>query len=295
MGKDLWESSQGVRELFTLASQATGMDTARLLFEGSEEELRSTDKTQIAVTLMNLAAGRALAERGLEPDGVAGFSLGEYSALHEAGVIRLEDLFPVVKARGELMEAASRRLDSTAGPAGMAAVLGLTLEEAEKVLGGLQGEEVYPANYSSPRQIVLSGTAEGLARAEARFKEAGARRVVRLKVSAPFHSPLLEEARVKFAEILSRVPFSDPVKPLYANVTGERVTAGGQARELCLRQVISPVRWVRLEESLLADGFQRFIESGPGTVLTGLWKAFNEKYPCYPAGKLENHGDIFKG
>ncbi len=295
MGKDLWDSSPGVKELFQLASDATGMDMARLLFEGSEEELKSTDKTQVAVTLMNLTSSRVLKERGLAPDGAAGFSLGEYSALYEAGVIRLEDLFPVVKARGELMEAASRRLDSPAGPAGMAAVLGLALEDCEKVLAKLEGEKVYAANYSSPRQIVLAGTADGLSRAEAAFKEAGAKRFVRLKVSAPFHSPLLEEARGKFAEVLERVVFSDPLKPVYANVTGQRVASGAQARELCVRQVVSPVRWVRLEESLVADGFQRFVESGPGSVLTGLWKAFNEQLPCFPAGKLEAIDAIFKG
>ena len=288
MGQDLWSASAGVKELFSLAASATGMDLKRLLFEGSEEELKSTDKTQIAVTLMNLAASRMLKERGVEPDGVAGFSLGEYSALYEAGVLRLEDLFPVVKARGELMEAASRKLDGPAGPAGMAAVLGLPLEDCEKVLASLPGAQVFGANYSSPKQIVLAGTAEGLNQAEAAFKAAGARRVVRLKVSAPFHSPLLEEARVRFAEVLAGVRFSDPAKPLYANVTGGRVTTGAGMRELCIRQVISPVRWVRLEESLLADGYRRLVESGPGSVLGGLWKAFNEQIPCLPAGKLEN-------
>ncbi len=295
MGKDFWGASAGVKELFSLASNATGMDMARLLFEGTEEELKSTDKTQVAVTLMNLAASRVLKERGVEPDGVAGFSLGEYSALHAAGVIRLEDLFPVVKARGELMEAASRKLAGPAGPAGMAAVLGLALQECEKVLAGLKGEPVYGANYSSPKQIVLAGTADGLNKAEAAFKAAGAKRFVRLKVSAPFHSPLLEEARVKFAEVLAGVKFADPVKPLYANVTGGRVTSGAEMRDLCIRQVISPVRWVRLEESLLADGFQRFVESGPGSVLSGLWKAFDEQHPCLPAGKLENIDEIVKG
>ena len=277
-----------MKELFSLASSATGMDLKRLLFEGSEEELKSTDKTQIAVTLMNLAASRVLKERGVEPDGVAGFSLGEYSALHEAGVLRLEDLFPVVKARGELMEAAARKLDDPAGPAGMAAVLGLSLEDCEKVLATLAGAPVYGANLSSPKQIVLAGTAEGLNRAEAAFKAAGARRVVRLKVSAPFHSPLLEEARVRFAEVLAGVTFADPRKPFYANVTGGRVTGGAEARELCIRQVVSPVRWVQLEQNLLADGYQRLVESGPGSVLSGLWKAFNEQVPCLPAGKLEN-------
>ena len=125
MGKDLWDASDKVKELFRQASDASGMDLTRLLFEGSEEELKATDKTQVAVTLVNVAASLACRERGLEPAGFAGFSLGEYTALYEAGVLRLEDLFPIVKTRGLLMEKASRGADTAGGRAGMAAVIGL--------------------------------------------------------------------------------------------------------------------------------------------------------------------------
>jgi hypothetical protein len=193
MAKDLWDASDKVKELFRQASEASGMDLARLLFEGSEEELKVTDKTQVAVTLANVAASLACRERGLEPAGFAGFSLGEYTALYEAGVIRLEDLFPIVKTRGLLMEKASRGADTAAGRAGMAAVIGLGYVEAVKALESLQGEKVCLANYSSPTQVVLSGTAEGLAKAEAAFDAAGARRFIVLKVSGPFHSPLLRK------------------------------------------------------------------------------------------------------
>ncbi|UCF95933.1 MAG: ACP S-malonyltransferase [Spirochaetaceae bacterium] len=290
MAKDLWETSAKVKDLFSLASDATSMDLQRLLFEGSEEELKATDNTQVAVTLASVAASLVCKEKGIEPEGAAGFSLGEYSALHEAGVIALEDLFPIVKVRGQLMEKAARALDrpGSDGKAGMAAVLGLDYTKATDVLKRLEGKQVYLANYSSPSQIVLGGTAEGLAEAENAFKEAGARRVVVLKVSAPFHTPLLEEARKGLEEILAGTTFSDPVKAVYANVTGKRIASGEEARQLCIRQAVSTVCWVDEEQSLLDDGFTRLLEVGPGSVLGGLWKAFSQAYPCLPAGKLED-------
>ena len=290
MGRDLWESSPKVKDLFGLASKVTGMDLERLLFQGSEEELKSTDNTQVAVTLVNVAASLVLQDRGVEPEGLAGFSLGEYTALYEAGIISLEDLFPIVRKRGQLMEQAARGLDSSAGPAGMAAVIGLSSAEAKEVLRTLgEGREpptVFLANLSSPVQVVLSGTAEGLEAAEKAFKEAGAKRFIRLKVSAPFHSPLLEEARLGLGEFLEKIPFSEPQKPVYANVTGKRIASAAEARQLCLRQVVSTVLWMEEEASLLADGFKRAVEAGPGTVLTGLWKACCKEVPCLSAGKL---------
>jgi [acyl-carrier-protein] S-malonyltransferase len=285
MGKDLWEASDRVKELFRQASAASGMDLNRLLFEGSEEELKATDKTQVAVTLVNVAASLACRERGLQPAGFAGFSLGEFTALYEAGVLRLEDLFPIVKTRGILMEKASRAADTAGGRAGMAAVIGLGYAEALKALESLKDQPVCLANHSSPSQIVLSGTAEGLDAAEAAFKTAGARRFITLRVSGPFHSPLLEEARRGLEEALAGVSFSDPKLPVYSNVTGQRITSGEEARRLCVRQVVSTVRWVDEESSILADGFQRCLEAGPGSVLAGLWKAFSKDVPCLPAGR----------
>jgi [acyl-carrier-protein] S-malonyltransferase len=261
------------------------MDLKSLLFEASEEELKATDKTQVAVTLANAAASLACRERGLQPAGFAGFSLGEYTALYEAGVLRLEDLFPVVKTRGLLMEKASRAADTAGGRAGMAAVIGRGYAQAVKALEAFQPSQVCLANYSSPSQVVLSGTAEGLSAAEAAFKAAGAKRFIVLKVSGPFHSPLLEQARRGLEEALAKVPFADPKQPVYSNVTGKRISSGEEARRLCVQQVVSTVRWVDEETSILADGFQRCLEVGPGTVLGGLWKAFSRDVPCLPAGK----------
>ena len=190
MAKDLWEASQTVRDLFRKASDSSGMDTEKLLFESSAEDLKATDKTQIAITLASLCSSALAREKGITPQGCAGFSLGEYAALCEAGVIRLEDVFPIVKIRGDIMEKTARGMDSQAGAPGMAAVLGIPAEKVASTVEVLK-DGVYVSNHNSPSQVVISGTAEGLAKAEVALKAAGARRIVRLSVSGPFHSPLM--------------------------------------------------------------------------------------------------------
>ena len=287
MGRDLWDASAGVKELFRSASEATGIDLEALLFRGSEAELQATNRTQLAVTLVNAAVARVLAERGVAAHGYAGFSVGEYAALAAAGVIAHEDLFRIVQARGELMEQASRGADTAGGRAGMAAVIGLAPEAVSAALQGA-GEGVYAANFSSPRQVVLAGTVEGLARAEAACAAAGARRFVRLKVSGPFHSPLIERARERFAEVVANFEFRDPTAPVYANVTGGLVASGAEARRLCVEQIVSGVQWVTEIQSLLAAGYGRFLETGPGSVLTGLLRGFDTGgVECTPVGTME--------
>lgn len=287
MGRDLWDASAGVKELFRSASEVTGVDLEALLFRGSEAELQATNRTQLAVTLVNAAVARVLAERGVAAHGYAGFSVGEYAALAAAGVIAHEDLFRIVQARGELMEQASRGADTAGGRAGMAAVVGLAPEAVSAALQGA-GEGVYAANFSSPRQVVLAGTVEGLARAEAACAAAGARRFVRLKVSGPFHSPLIERARERFAEVVANFEFRDPTAPVYANVTGGLVASGAEARRLCVEQIVSGVQWVTEVQSLLAAGYGRFLETGPGSVLTGLLRGFDTGgVECTPVGTME--------
>ena len=285
MGKDLFEASATVRELFGQASDATGLDLEALLFRGSAEDLQATNRTQIAVTLVNLAVARALAERGVEAHGYAGFSVGEYAALAAAGVIADGDLFRIVQARGEAMEAASRGADTDAGPAGMAAVIGLPPERVTAALAGVDG--AWAANFSSPAQVVLAGTAEGLAAAEQACTAAGARRFVALKVSGPFHSPLIESARVRFAEVVAGFTFHDPAQPVYANVTGGRIASGAEAKRLCVEQIVSSVQWVTEIHNLVEDGFERFLETGPGKVLTGLMRGFDTGVQCTPVGTME--------
>ncbi len=284
MARDLWESSLRVKELFQIASDALRMDMKKLLFDSTEEELKATDKTQVAMTLACLCSSRVLRERGIAPDACAGFSLGEYAALCEAGVLSIADVFPIVRIRGELMEKAARGLDAKDGAPGMAAVLGLPAEKTVSTVEALSSEGVYASNYNSPAQVVVSGTARGLALAETELKAAGARRLVRLQVSGPFHSPLMAEARAAFDAALASFDFADPVVAVYSNVTGKKIGSGREARELCGKQLISMVRWVDVQKGLLADGCERFLEAGPGTVLTGLLRALQPEARCSPAG-----------
>lgn len=286
MGQDLWQASGAVKELFALASDVTEMDLATILFEGSAEDLQATNRTQVAVTLVNLAAARTLNERGVHAAGYAGFSVGEYAALEAARVISDRDLFAIVKARGELMEAASRGADTAAGRAGMAAVIGLSPDAVTAVVGEL-GAGVFAANYSSPTQVVIAGTADGLDRAETAFKQAGARRFVRLKVSGPFHSPLIDSAREQFADVVAGFTFNDPMQPVFANVTGARIETGAEAKELCVRQIVSSVRWVDEVNNIRTAGFSTFFETGPGSVLGGLMRAFDGDISCTAVGTLE--------
>lgn len=288
MGRDLYEASDRVKELFSVAEKNSGIDVRALLFEGSEEDLKRTDNTQIAITLVNLSAAICLEERGYKGSVCAGFSLGEYAALVYAGVISEKDVFSIVRKRGELMEAASRNMDAKGGRTGMSAVLGLEPEKVEDVIASLGSDKVFIANYNSPKQVVLSGTEDGLALAEAACKEAGARRAVRLKVSGPFHSPLLEEARKEFADFISSYTFSNPDKPVYSNVTGGLIKDGETARNLAVEQIVSPVRWIDEEKSIIGEKPDLCLEAGPGNVLCGLWKAFTYDISCLPAGKIED-------
>ena len=294
MGRDLYEASDSVRTLVEAASDATSMDLKKLLFEGTDEELAATDKTQVSITVVNLAARLVLSERGIESEGAAGFSLGEYSALHDAGVLALADVMRVVRIRGDAMEKASRALDTPSGKPGMIAVIGLEIDRAREVLAKLDGR-AYLANRSSPNQIVVAGTQAGLAAAERDFTDAGAMRIIPLKVSGPFHTPLIASASEELADALREVTFSDPQKPVYANVTGARIASGAEARELCIRQVFSPVQWVDEEQAILDDGFDSVVEVGPGTVLSGLWKSFHRGFRSKPAGKLSDIESITTG
>jgi [acyl-carrier-protein] S-malonyltransferase len=287
MARDLFDASPAVRDLFALAADSTGIDVQRLLFEGTEEELKETVNTQVSVTLANLSSALVLADRGIRADGTAGFSLGEYAALVEAGVLTPAQVFPLVKLRGELMSKAAAALDRSAGDPGMAAVLGLSPEKVDEALAAASIPDLYGANYNSPNQVVISGTAAALAAGIDALKAAGARRVVTLKVSGPFHSPLLSEASQALEAALKSVEFANPKKALFSNVTGTLVTSGADAKALAVRQVTAPVRWTTEEKALLDAGFTRFIEAGPGAVLAGLWGSFHDALPCHAAGKLE--------
>ena len=287
MGKDLWEKSSEVKKLFKTASETTSMNLEKLLFEGSAEDLKATDKTQIAITLVNVASSLLLKEKGIESDIAAGFSLGEVAALWDAGIISSEDLFPLVSARGKIMEKVSRSLDTPEGSPGMAAVIGMDYDKVDSIIKSENLDELYIANYNSPVQIVLSGTDSALNAGEKIFKDNGARRFIRLKVSGPFHCPLMKAAETEYAELLEKFSFRDPVKKVFSNVTGAEIKSAEEARQLCSKQLTSAVLWVKEEKAVLELGIDKCLEVGPGTVLGGLWKAVGGDIKCIPAGTLE--------
>jgi len=297
MGRDLFDAYAEVREIFSLASERVGFELSELVFNGTEEDIKATDRSQVAITAVNLAARRVLAGRGIVSAAAAGFSLGEYAALVDAGILTESDALGLVADRGRIMETVSRSLDSPDGSPGMAAVLGIDADAIQQALAGAGIADVYPANLNSPVQTVLSGTAAGLEAAAPVLKAAGARRVVPLKVSGPFHSPLMDRARERFAEVLAGVDFSDPAKPVYSNVTGDLINTGEEARTLCAEQLVRPVRWVDEEVLIARDDYDELLEVGPGEVLSGLWRGFikanpDVTTPCLPAGTLEHIASI---
>jgi len=302
-------SSDAVNLLFQTASEILGKDIKEILAYDADT-LKRTDISQPAITAANLAAAAFLNEKGFTPAACAGFSLGEYAALVCAGVISAADCFRLIKARGDAMQKTADNLrnqscscgkaDTDAAP-GMAAVIGLAPEQAESLITQWTAEglkDLYAANINSRKQLVVSGTAAALTEAQTRFKEAGAKRVIRLQVAGPFHSPLMAEAAQAFAPVLETVSFSDPVIPVYSNVTGKLITGGEEAKKLALLQITSPVRWVEEESAVAAFGVDACFETGPGSVLQGLWKdaslagANGNEIPVFAAGTAEDISKI---
>ena len=298
MAVDLLSSgSAAVKSLFDTASEILGRDIIELL-QSDSETLKRTDVSQPAITAANLAAAAFLGEKGFSPCACAGFSLGEYAALVCAGVIGADDCFRLVKTRGDAMqktadalrEKAARNGGTDAAP-GMAAVVGLAPQQAEELIAKWKDEglkDLYAANINSPKQLVISGTSAALSEAEIRFKEAGAKRVIRLQVAGPFHSPLMADAANEFAPFLEEVPFRDPVIPVFSNVTGKRIASGEEAKKLALLHITHPVRWVEEEAAIAAAGIEVCFEAGPGRVLQGLWKDSGNTAPIFAAGTAED-------
>jgi len=288
MGKDLYDSSPRVRQLFEEASDASGIGLKALIFDGTEDELKQTRNTQVALALVECAASACLRDRGFAFDGAAGFSLGEYPALVETGVLDFGSMMRLVAERGRLMDEAGKR----SGGSSMAAVMGLSPEGIEAALTGAGINDVWIANYNSAAQSVVSGTEAGLTAAEEPLKAAGARRVIRLKVSGAFHSPIMRYAYDGFREYLSGTAFADPRIAFFSNVTGKAEASGAELKRLAAEQIISPVRWIAEQEAILGAGFSQLLEAGPGTVLAGLWKSVSADVPCRAAGTLEQMSAI---
>lgn len=287
MALDLHAHSQRVRDLFSLASEVCSLDLFSILQNADGATLRQTELTQVAITLANRSASLVLQDLGIDFSCHAGFSLGELSAYAGSGVLDEQSLFSVVSKRGRLMAKASVDAEKTYGTLGMAAVIGLGFDAVQSVLSHMGSDTLFCANDNGPKQVVLSGTARELARCEDALKEAGARRIIPLRVSGPFHTPFMEDAVREFSEFLESVPYSDPQGILYANVTGNRVESGTEVRKLCAMQLSSPVKWITTMEQMVHDGVSKALEIGPGSVLTGLWRSSGLSVDCTPAGTYD--------
>ena len=275
MGRDLHDGFPTARELFERANTVLGRDLKRICFEGPDDELRKTENTQPAVLLVSYILAKLLEREGIVPEASAGFSLGEYSALASAGVIPFDDALTLVRARGLIIEKSY-----PAGKGGMAAVLGLDDGIVENICAQF-GEEVTAVNYNCPNQIVISGEKTALEKACELCDEAGAKRTMMLNVSGPFHSPLLKSGHDALAAEIGARPFA-PLGSMriLSNTTGD-YHRDADLKNTLAAHMHSPVYWKKCVERLFADGFDTFVEVGPGKVLSGFMKSIDRSKKCY--------------
>lgn len=287
MGKSLAEHDPVARQTFEEADDALGFGLSKLCFEGPEEELRKTEITQPALLTASVAAWRVLDKAGYSPSVVAGHSLGEYSALVAAGSLTFVDALHLVRSRGRYMQNAV-----PLGMGTMAAILKLPEGKLEQVLAeAAQGEVVSAANLNSPDQVVIAGHTGAVARAMELAKASGAKRVVALHVSAPFHCPLMKPAQEQLRVDLDQTQFADLRMPLVNNWKAEAVSSGSEAREGLYQQVPNPVRWADSIRTIRSLGAERFLEVGPGSVLSGLCRQIDASFAGTKFGEqadLEN-------
>ena len=265
MGKELYENSVAAKELFEQANEILGFRITDLMFAGTDEDLKQTRVTQPAIFLHSVILAKTLGE-SFKPEMVAGHSLGEFSALVANGALSFEDGLTLVSKRAQAMQKACELESST-----MAAILGLDDEVIEKVCNEIS-EIVVPANYNSPGQVVISGSVPGIDKAIEQLSALGAKRAIKLAVGGAFHSPLMEPAKIELENAIDETKFSDPVCPVYQNVTATAVSDPAKIQENLKLQLTSPVRWTQTVKNMLADGATSFTEVGPGTVLQGLIK-----------------------
>ena len=271
MGRDLYESNGEVRDLFGLAAEVVAYDLPKIMFEGTEEELRQTRVTQPAIFLHSVAKARSLGS-AFQPDMVAGHSLGEFSALVAAGAMEFRDGMTLVLKRALAMQAACER-----EPSGMAAVLGLEDQLVEEICRSVSDGVVVPANYNCPGQLVISGSIVAVEAACVLLKEAGAKRALMLPVGGAFHSPLMEPARKDLEKAIMETEIRVPVCPVYQNFTAQPSMEVQTIRKNLILQLTGPVRWTQTIQNMASDGASVFTELGPGKVLQGLvQKIFKE-------------------
>ena len=280
MGKDFYEKEEVAREIFDKASSITGLDMPAICFE-ENNKLSITEYTQIAMLTVETAILKVLEERGIHPNVTAGLSLGEYGAIVACGAMRADEAFAIVRRRGVYMQ------EAVPEGGAMAAVLGLSSEVIEEVCSSTQGI-VSIANYNCPGQIVITGEADAVNRAGETLKEKGAKRVVPLNVSGPFHSQMLVGAGERLRKDLDKVQIGDFSIPYVANLTADYVSSPENIRELLEKQISSPVRWQQSVERMLADGVDTFVEIGPGKTLSSFVKKINREVTVLNVDKYED-------
>ena len=273
MGQDFYEQSETARQIIDKASELLNIDMRALCFE-ENDRLDQTEYTQAELVTVCMAMEKVLEERGLKADVTAGLSLGEYCAIAAAGGMSVDDAVTTVRKRGILMQNAV-----PGGKGSMAAVLGMTGEKIEEIIAEIDGASV--ANYNCPGQIVITGWKESVEKASDALKEAGAKRVMPLNVSGPFHSPMLQDAGKELGKVLDSIEVSPLLIPYVTNVTGEYVRDIEETKELLARQVASSVRWQQSVENMIADGVDTFVEIGPGRTLAGFMKKINRDVKVY--------------
>ena len=286
MGKDFYENSPLARDIYDRASECLKLDMRALCFE-ENDLLDQTEYTQAAMVTTCLAMTAVLNEQGAEADVTAGLSLGEYCAIAEAGAMDLLDAIRLVRVRGQLMQHTV-----PTGEGAMAAVLGMDADQIDAVIEPIANVTV--ANYNCPGQIVITGGTAGIEQASKALKEAGAKRVVSLNVSGPFHSPMLRSAGEKLGKELSAVQLGELKIPYVTNVTAEYVTDSSKIRELLTRQVYSPVRWEQSIRKMIAQDVDTFVEIGPGRTLTGFLRKIDRNVTVYQVNTWEDSKQIME-
>ncbi|WP_079529812.1 ACP S-malonyltransferase [Halobacillus hunanensis] len=284
MGQDMYENYPQVKELFDAADEALGYSLTSLMFEGPAEELTKTENAQPALLLNSVAIAKVLEGEGVNPAMTAGHSLGEYSALVSAGALDAIDAVKLVHTRGQLMEEAY-----PTGLGAMAAVLGLEKEEIERVLAKIDHDQpVDLANINCPGQIVIAGTSDGVKQASEQLQEAGAKRVLPLNVSGPFHSRLMKPASESLANSLAKTQLHDAEIPVYANVSAEAVTDASKIQTLLVEQLYSPVRFQEILEQFVEEDIDAIVEVGHGKVLSGLVRKVKRRMKTFAIGDPES-------
>lgn len=276
MGKDLYDNSDIAKSMFLKANEILGFDITKIMFEGTDEELKQTKVTQPAIFLHSTILAACLGG-DFKPGMVAGHSLGELSALVANKTLSFEDGLKIVSKRAQAMQEACEKEPST-----MAAILGLDDKIVEDICANIDGV-VVPANYNCPGQLVISGAFPAVEKACAELTEAGARRALILPVGGAFHSPLMESAREELAAAIEATDFATPNCPVYQNVVAKAVTDPNDIQKNLISQLTAPVRWTQTMHAMMADGCEEVIEVGPGKVLQGLFKKVDRKFPTSSA------------